>query len=180
MSRQIKEIVEKCPECVKESAPQKEPLLTSRLPEYPWQKVATDLFVLQGVNYLLVVDYFSRYLEVVKLTATTSSKVIDSLKALFSRHGIPQVVVSDNGPQFSSQEFEEFSKSYGFTHVTSSPHYPQSNGLAERNVKTVKKLLKLSKDPYLALLNYRSTPLPWCGRSPGELLMGRPTSLKQI
>ena len=68
---------------------------------------------------------------------------------------------------------KEFSELYYFDHVTSSPYYPQSNGMVERTVKTVKQLLKGSPDPYLALLSYRATPLPWCRRSPGELLMGR-------
>ena len=68
---------------------------------------------------------------------------------------------------------KEFASKYNFIHTTSSPHYPQSNGLAERTVKTVKKLIADSPDPHLALLSYRSTPLPWCELSPAELLMGR-------
>ena len=95
------------------------------------------------------------------------------MKSVFSRHGIPETVVTDNGPQYSSQEFAAFANQYGFTHTTSSPHFPQSNGHAERAVKTVKKLLKGAEDQYLALLSYRSTPLPWCGYSPAELSMGR-------
>ena len=89
------------------------------------------------------------------------------------RNGIPETVVSDNGPQFSSQEFSDFASNYQFAHVTSSPHYPASNGQAERAVKTAKQLLKNADDPFLALLSYRATPLPWCGKSPAELLMGR-------
>jgi hypothetical protein len=77
-------------------------------------------------------------------------------------------------------------RSYGVEHVTSSPRYPQSNGQAKRTVQTVKRLLKKSKDPYLALLSYQSTPLPWCNLSPSELLMGRrlrttlPQTVKQL
>ena len=67
----------------------------------------------------------------------------------------------------------QFSSTYGFQHVTSSPHYHQSNGQAKRNVKTIKSLITKSTDPYLALLSYRATPLPWCGLSPAQLLMGR-------
>jgi len=81
--------------------------------------------------------------------------------------------VSDNGPQYTSQEFANFAESYDFCHVTSSPLFPQSNGHAERAVQTTKKLLKESRDPYMALLTYRTTPLPWCNLTPAELLMGR-------
>ena len=135
--------------------------------------IGTDLFELSGEHYLLVVDYFSRYPEIAKLASTTSAAVITSLKSIFARHGIPEVVHSDNGPQYASQEFSMFAKSYGFQHTTSSPRYPQSNGQAERTVKTVKQMLKQSKDPYWVLLNYCAMPLPWCKRSPAELLMGR-------
>ena len=67
----------------------------------------------------------------------------------------------------------DFAHQYQFTHVTRSPHYPPRNGLAERTVQTAKRLLKNADDPFLALLSYRATPLPWCGKSPAELLMGR-------
>ena len=173
ISSQIEEWVKMCQRCAKVNQPRKEPLMPSALPTYPWQKVGTDLFVLKQANYLVVVDYFSRYPEVIKLTSTTSQSVIVALKSTFGRHGIPEIVVSDNGPQYSSHEFSEFAKTYSFSHITSSPHYPQSNGHAERAVKTVKKLLTDADDPCLSLLAYRTTPLPWCGYSPSELLMGR-------
>ena len=116
------------------------------------------------------------------MTSTTATRVIAALKAIFSCHGIPAIFMSDNGPQFAAQEMKEFADSYGFEHITSSPHYPQSNGLAERTVKTVKSLLEHSPDPYLALLSYRATPLPFCGLSPAELSMGRPirTNVPQL
>ena len=96
-----------------------------------------------------------------------------ALKTLFARYGIPEVLCSDNGPQYSAEEFARFMECYGVRHVPSSPRYPQSNGLAERMVRTVKRILKKSRDPYLALLSYRTIPLPWCNLSPSELLMGR-------
>ena len=173
VSREIETLVNSCPVCQKNTAPGRQPLLQSTLPDYPFERVASDLFEINGVTYLLLVDYFSRYIEVNKLTSTTSASVVTALKAAFSRYGIPSTMVSDNGPQYASHEMKQFAESYGFTHVTSSPHYPQSNGLAERAVKTAKKLLEQSPDPYLALLSYRATPLPWCGLSPAELLMGR-------
>ena len=129
--------------------------------------------MLKGTDYLITVDYFSRYPEVTQLRTTTSSTVINSLKSIFARHGIPETVRSDNGPQFASSEFDDFARNYQFRHTTSSPHFPSSNGQAERAVKQVKHLLKRADDPFLALLSYRSTPMPWCGKSPAELLMGR-------
>ena len=173
VSRDIESFVKSCPVCLRTTVPPKEPLLQSPLPDHPWERVASDLFELKGATYLLVVDYYSRYIEVQKLNSTTSASVITALKAIFSRHGIPTTLVSDNGPQYDSHEMKQFAESYGFTHLTSSPHYPQANGLAERAVKTVKSLLENSPDSYMALLSYRATPLPWCGLSPAELLMGR-------
>ena len=97
---------------------------------------------------------------------------VTSLKVIFSRYGIPVTFVSDNGPQFNSEEMRTFTKEYGFQHTTSSPYYPKSKGQAERTVKTVKHLLSNSPDRYLALLSYRARPLPFCGLSPAELSMG--------
>ena len=103
-------------------------MIPTPLPEFPWQQVGTDLFELKGQHYLLVVDYFSRFPEVIKLASTTCIHVIVMFKAIFSCHGIPEIVRSDNGPQFSSSEFEQFVKSYGFRQVMSSPHYPWRSG----------------------------------------------------
>ncbi|KAI5096743.1 complement component bfb isoform X1 [Silurus meridionalis] len=98
--------------------------------------------------------------------------VIEHFKSIFAHHGIPEVVRSDNGPQFASEGFRAFARGWGFDHVTSSPHFPQSNWEAERAVRTIKSLLKKSADPYLALMAYRVAPLT-NGYSPAELLMGR-------
>ena len=129
------------------------------LPSYPWQMIGSDLFVLKGDTYLLAVDYYSRFPEVIKLSSTVSTSVIAALKTLFARYGIPEILRSDNGPQYSSEEFAQFMKSYSIEHITSSPKFPQSNGQAERMVRTVKHILKRSKDPYRAMLSYRTTPL---------------------
>ena len=173
LSRQLEELITNCAECCRTRNQNAEPLMPAPFPELPWQKVASDLFVWKNSHYLLVIDYFSRYIEVAKLTSESSASVIKHMKSIFARHGIPQEVVSDNGPQYSSREFANFSQEYGFVHSTSSPKYPQSNGEAERGVQTVKSLLKKTEDPYLALLAYRSTPLSTTGYSPAELLMNR-------
>ena len=147
--------------------------MTIPLPRYPWECIVVDLIELKGTNYLLVADYFSRLIEVQKLTTTTSSNIVTNLKAMFARFGIPATLVTDNGLQFDSEDMKEFAQTYEFHHITPSPYYPQANGLAERMVRTVKKSLEHSTDPYRALLSYRATPLPWCELSPAELLMGR-------
>ena len=94
-----------------------------------------------------------------------------------NNNGIPETCLTDNGPQFTSRKFEDFSTNWAFTHKTSSPNYPRSNGLAERTVQTVKNLLKKAKeagqDPYLALLTYRDTPRESGLESPAQLLLGR-------
>ncbi|MGH0124947.1 UNVERIFIED_CONTAM: hypothetical protein FKN15_020833 [Acipenser sinensis] len=172
VSRQLQDLVKGCDICCRERDNRPEPMIASQLPKRPWQKVATDLFEWKNHTYLLVVDYYSRYVEIAKLTNATSPEVIQHLKSIFARHGIPEEVMSDNGPQYSAETFSLFAREYGFRHNTSSPRYPQSNGEAERTVRTIKNMLKKMKDPYLALLAYRSTPLGQ-GHSTAELLMGR-------
>ena len=119
-----------------------------------------------------MIDYHTRYIEVAKFSKTTSSSVIVHLKSIFTRHGVTQILVSDNGPQYSASSFATFAEEYGYSHVTSSPKFPQANGAAERAVETVKSLLTKNEDPYIALTLYRSTPLE-NRYSPAELLMSR-------
>jgi len=179
---QLRQHIQNCRECREHAVQRKEPLIPTPLPTHPWEEVGADLFQLKGTTYLLVVDYFSRYPELVKLTSTTAPSVINALKSIFARHGIPVRLRTDNGPQFDCEELSSFASSYYFEHLTSSPRYPQSNGEVERCVQTIKNLLKKSDDVYLSLLVYRSTPLRWCNVSPAELCMGRRlrTTLPQI
>ena len=167
VAKQVETFAKSCP-VFEDHTPPTQPLLQIPLPSHPWEKVAADLLELKNTTYLLVVDYYSRFVEVQKLTSTTSMNVIAALKSIFSLHRIPLTFMSGNGPQFVS----EIRQSYGFVHVTSSPYHTQSNGLAERTVKTVKHLLENSQDIHSALSTYRATPMPWCGLSPAELLMG--------
>ena len=149
MQKDIINVVKQCNTCAKN--PQaREPLLTTTLLSYPWQRVATDLFVFRNINYLKVVFITIKLGNII--TATT---VISALKSILSQLGIQETVVTDNGPQYTSQEFREFSLSYYFSHVTSSPYYLQSNGLVERGLRTVKQLIANSSDIYIALLYYR-------------------------
>ncbi|PFX21652.1 Transposon Ty3-I Gag-Pol polyprotein [Stylophora pistillata] len=171
LSKQIEDLVRECPTCIKTKTNRAEPMIPTQLPERPFQKVGTDLFEWKGQEFVLGVDYFSRYCEIGVLRKATFQEVINHLKAIFARHGIPETVISDNGPQYSA-EFTKFAEKWGYTHITSSPKYPQSNGEAESMVQTTKTLLTKSDDPYEALLAYRATPLE-NGFSPAELCMGR-------
>ena len=168
----VGELISKCLVCCKTRYQYAEPLLSSTFPEYLWQRVASDIFEWNKHKYLLVIDYYSRFIEIAKLSTATSQDVTNHLKSIFARHGIPESFTSDNGPQYSAKLFSDFAKDYGFTHVTSSPCYPQGNGAAERGVRTMKTLLGKSEDPYSALLAYRATHLE-NGYSPAELLMSR-------
>jgi hypothetical protein len=128
-----------------------------------------------GKWYLLITDYYSRFPEMALLGSSTAAAIVNHCKTIFARHGAPEVVVSDNGPQFDpvkTSEFSRFAADYGFKHISSSPRYPQSNGFVEAAVKIVKLQLKKNADPYKALMEYRSTPLD-NGYSPAELLVGR-------
>ncbi|XP_056017382.1 uncharacterized protein K02A2.6-like [Ostrea edulis] len=139
----VQKLVSSCPQCLsyRNSNP-KESLNPHPTPDYPWQVVATDLFQWDEKDYLIVVDYYSRYFEVTHLSTTTNKFIVKQMKSIFSRFGIPKKVVSDNGPQYNSSEFTNFASDYGFNHDTSSPKYPQSNGTAERTVQTIKRIFQ--------------------------------------
>ena len=172
ISMHIEEMVRACHTCQKETHNRAEPLIPSQLPERPWQKIGMDLCELKGKKYLIVVDYFSRYIEVADMGKTTSPDVIQSLKPIFARNGIPEIIQSDNGPQFASSTFYQFTKDFGIHHTTSSPTFAQANGEAERAVQTAKNMIRKCDDLDLALLCYRTTPIH-NGLCPSELLMGR-------
>jgi len=173
ISSQLKHKVSSCQSCCElRRAQQREPLISTPLPDRPWKRIALDLCEHNKQSYLIISDYYSRYIEILHMTTTTSAQVALKLKTTCARYGIPDVVVSDNGPQFSSAEFRDLACELDFKHITSSPHNPQGNGHAERAVQTAKRILK-QKDPLIALMCYRSSPCSTTGASPAELLMGR-------
>ena len=144
---------------------------------HPWHTIGSGLFYFRRIDFLVVVDYFSKYLIVRKIHNSTSSAVIKELGMIFSEFGKPQVFRSDNGPCYSSQEFRFFMQNWSIEHRTSSPHYPQSNGLAESMVKVSKNLIEkaiLQDLPWnQLLLDYRCTPISSEIPSPAEILFGR-------
>ncbi|XP_022796124.1 uncharacterized protein K02A2.6-like [Stylophora pistillata] len=94
---------------------------------------------------LVVVDYYSRYFEVDILTSMTSTKVIESLDKIFCTHGLPKSLKTDNGSQFVSDEFQRFLETNDIEHRTSTPLWPQANGEAERQNRSLLKALKIAK-----------------------------------
>ena len=170
---QLKMWINRCGFCQENRMRQHaEPLQPTELANGPWSQVGVDFADYEGRQYLIVVDYFSRWLEALPMSSTSSTSTINRLRGLFARFGIPEILRTDGGPQFTSHAFAEFSKAYDFKHIMSSPHNPRSNGAVERAVQTAKRLIK-QPDPTLAILAYRNTPLEVTGQSPARLLMGR-------
>ena len=108
------------------------------VPLYPWTKLVTDIFHFEEASYLLVVDYNSRFLVVCKLTSITGQHIATQCKLIFSKYGWPETLISDNRPCYTGEVFTNLMREYSVNHITSSPHYPQSNGLAKRYVQNVK------------------------------------------
>lgn len=133
IGKALQKWIEHCKQCqVTKPAQNREPLMPTPLPDRPWSRVAADICEVDKINYLVVVDYFSRYIDLVYLPDMTSATVRSRLSAIFARWGCPTTLVTDNGPQFCGHQFQQFAKEYDFHHVTTSPHFPQANGAAER------------------------------------------------
>ena len=182
MSKDIEQTVSQCAVCCKFQRSQtKEPMTPHQIPDGRFEKIAMDIMSFKGKDYLVVVDYYSKYPELSLLVDKTASTIISHTKSVCARHGIPQEIVSDNMP-FASYQFKSFAEEWGITVTTSSPGFPQSNGQAERFVQTLKRMLKKAEedgqDPYLALLEYRNTPVSGLPYSPAQLLMSRSLRLK--
>ena len=178
INNDLKEMVEKCDICQsQQNSTTSVQKYVSEVPPHPWHTLGSDLFYFQRIDFLVVVDYFSKYLIVRKIPSSTSSAVIKELGMIFSEFGNPQIFRSDNGPCYSSQEFKFFMQNWLVEHRTSSPHYPQSNGLAESMVKVSKNLIEKALKQDLPwnrlLLDYRCTPISSEIPSPAEILFGR-------
>ena len=174
MNGHIANIVKDCQSCnAHQNHLAAEPLKPTKIPDLPWIKLGCDVFDYDGEQYMVLIDYYSKFIEVDKLLDLSTTTLVNALKAQFTRYGIPEKMRTDNGPQYSSSEFHKFCQEHEIQHILSSPHHPQSNGEAERAVQTVKRLWKKCTDKQLALLDYHTTPLASCNLSPAQLLMGR-------
>ena len=173
--------VKSCNRCqLTRHAPQPVPLHPWEWPDRPWVRLHIDYAgPYLGKWFLIVVDAHSKWLEVKVVNSATTTTTVEHLRSLFATHGLPEMIVSDNGSVFTSSEFQDFCAKNGIKHVKSAPYHPASNGLAERAVQTFKEAMKRA-DPQEALstrvsrflFKYRLTPHSTTGISPSELLLG--------
>ena len=181
LNDQLEDHVLNCESCLKYSTAKckLEPslLLSQDVPLYPWAKLTTDVFHFEGASYLLVVDYTSRYPVVCKLTLMTGQHIASHFKLIGCEYGWPETLISDNGPCYTFEIFTNLMKEYNVNHITSSPHYQQSNGLAEKYVQIVKnlyyKVKEEGKDLFKCLMVYHNTPLSNSLCSPMQILTNR-------
>jgi hypothetical protein len=158
------------------------PLYPWSAPPEPWSRVHIDFAgPFEGKMWLIVIDAYSRWLEIFRMSNTTSEQTISALTEIFSRLGYPKIIVSDNGPQLRSEEFQKFCQIKGITHICTTPYHPQTNGIAERAVKTFKQRMEASKGIKSQherlqsfLLSYRNTVQRSTGRAPSDIIFGRP------
>ncbi|XP_062538690.1 uncharacterized protein K02A2.6-like [Armigeres subalbatus] len=184
IDEQINHRVRTCVECSRAAKTNSKTNMESwPTPEKPWQRIHADYAgPVDGNYYLIVVDAFGKWPEVISTKRITTSATVAMFREIFARNGMPETLVTDNGTQFTSEDFEAFCSNSGILHLKTPPYHPQSNGLAERFVHTFKRgLRKITSggetlrhyDTFL--LCYRSTPCRSApeGKSPAELLLGR-------
>lgn len=181
IDKKIEETAKICTTCQQSAAnPPSAPLHPWQFPEKPWQRLHMDLAgpYLKN-NFLVITDAHSKWPEVfIMNTNTTTTAVLLRLVEVISRFGVPEQIVTDNGPQFVSSDFEKFCKQNGIKHILSSPYHPRTNGEAERFVRTFKEAIKTTDISiplrlHRFLLAYRTTPHATTGVSPAELLQNR-------
>ena len=173
-----------CRECQRVGLPDPpEEMRRTELPKGPWQDLAADFMgpLPNGEYVLVIVDYFSHYFEVNFIRRVTSTVIVRCLEKMFTTHGLPYSIKTDNGRQFVSEELETFLEEHGIEHRTSTPYWHQANGEVEQQNRTLLKTLKIAHAQKLNihhelnkfLIAYRSTPHCITGETPAKLLFGR-------
>ena len=177
-TKDIIEAINKCAIC-QENAPSNPQHFQyiSEAPPHPWHTLRTDIFYHRKQDYLVLIDYFSKFLIVRKLPNSPTGAVVKELSITLSEYGIPFIIWSDNGPCYSSKEVKTFLQDLQITHHTSSPHYLQLNGMAESMVKVstnlIEKAIQSDKPWHSFIQEYRITPLSSTIPSPVEILFWR-------
>ncbi|KAL0147462.1 hypothetical protein M9458_057225, partial [Cirrhinus mrigala] len=188
IDQQIEQLAVHCSGCQHvQKMPKAAPLHPWEWPALPWQRIHVDSAgPFMGTTFLVVVDACTKWPEVFSMTSTTASQTVTVLRELFARTGVPEQLVSDNGPQFVSAEFQVFLKNNGIKHVTSAPYHPATNGLAERFVQSLKNALRamtnlrknekftLNQKLQNFLFAYRNAAHSTTNRTPAMLFLGRP------
>ena len=183
MNEQLEQLILNCQLCLKYSRSKDKNMpitaLGHEIPSVPWSKVATDIFHFKSKSYLLVVDSTSRFPIVREIKSMSAQHIAEHFRLIFSEHGWPDTLVSDNGPCYVVETFTNLMKEYTVNHITSSPHYAQSNGLVGKFVQIVKNLFYKAKkggtDIYKCLMTYHNTPLANTVKSPMQMLQQRST-----
>lgn len=188
IDRDIEEVAKSCLLCLENSSkPARNPLTVWKWPGGPNHRIHADFAgPIDGSMFLIIVDAFSKWIDVRKMNDITTQSTISIFEDYFATWGIPIVLVTDNGTSFTSKDFEMFTKHCGFEHIRTPPYHPASNGAAENIVKTFKSKLKVlvksgrsvGKALRIFLMSYRATPHCTTGFSPAELQMGRKLRIK--
>ena len=181
MDSAIEDLVKKCHACQETRAmPTAAPLHPWEQTAQPWSRLHLDFAgPFCGHMFLVLVDSHSKWMDIQIMHSITSEKTIEKLGIIFATHGLPQKIVTDNGPSFTSKEFEDFMQRNGIKHVKSAPYHPSTNGLAERAVQSFKQALKRMSGGSIQvklsnyLFKYRITPHATTGVPPAQLLMKR-------
>ena len=140
ISNDIEQCIRQCEKCqVFKNDPGRAPLHPWEAPSQAWERVHIDFAgPFKGTMWMIIVDAFSKWPEVIQMTTTTAEKTVEILRSLFLRYGLPRAIATDNGPQFTSSIFEAFCKNNGICHKRSAPYHPSTNGEAERFVQSFK------------------------------------------
>ena len=163
MNNQVKQFIATCEVCnAFQTKNQKETLISHEIPNRPWSTVGSDIFEWNKELYLVLVDYYSDWIEFDLMKTQTACETINLMQKQFARWGIPDEIVTDCGKNYDSVEFSQFCQRKKIKHTKSSPYHHQSNGKAESAVKIVKTLLRKAEktklSPYEALLDQHNTP----------------------
>ena len=181
LNDQLENLILNCQLCLKYSKSKNKSTpptaLGHEVPAVPWSKIATDIFHYESQPYLLVVDYTSRFPIVRRLKSMSAQHITEQFQSIFSEYGWPDTLDSDNGPCYTAEIFTNLMKEYAVNHIMSSPHYPQSNGLAEKFVQILKNLFYKAKEKGVDinkyLMIYCNTPLTCTSKSPMQMLQQR-------
>lgn len=182
IDKDVELFVKDCYQCQKhQKTPPKVPLQPWSFPPEPWSRIHLDFAgPFMGSMFLVLVDPFSKWIDVKVMSNITAENTILQLRGIFANFGLPECIVTDNGPTFTSEKFQTFLKRNGVKHITSAPFHPATNGAAEKTVQTFKNAMKkmdnkgpIEEKVLKFLTRYRATPHTTTGLTPSELLLGR-------